>query len=80
VVPSKRQGTEKSQETDGPVPGAERGWVARLRSKRILEIGRNAELATLNGKRFSGPFQTDFMAHIEKECQVLGVDLEIKPA
>lgn len=71
---------ENGKDSDGPAPGAERGWLVRLREKRILEIGRNAEVATLNGKRFAGPFRTEFVEYLEREAAALGVKLEIEPA
>ena len=71
---------KNGKDPDGPAPGAPRGWMVRLREKRILEIGLNGEVAILNGKRFAGPFRAEFVEHLEREAADLGVTLEIEPA
>ena len=67
---------EKPQETDLPAPGAPRGYMVRLKVRRILEIGCNGETATLNGKRFAGPFSASFMEYLANELGTLGIEFE----
>lgn len=60
-------------------PDAPRLWVVRLRNRRSLEVGRNAEYVHLNHKRFSAPLAASFVEYIVSEYEPQGYEFEIVP-
>lgn len=58
---------------------APRLWVVRLRNRKSLEVGRNADFAHLNHKRFSAPLAESFVEFIVREYGPEGIEFEIRP-